>query len=54
MYRCDNCNTVSKSKESLYLVVVETRAVAYKDKAGNTFATGTEIVREEKRCASCK
>lgn len=53
MFRCKLCGEVSKPKEPMTKIVVETRQVAYTNEQGQVTGTGTEIVREAAVCHSC-
>lgn len=57
MYICKNCDTPSKPKEPLNLVVVETRLKTYvnEDEDGNIIrSSGTETIKEVGVCDECK
>lgn len=58
MFVCDKCHKVTRSGEHMTRVVVATRPVSYpprkvSDSEFDPGGIGTEIVREEARCASC-
>lgn len=49
MFRCERCGRVSKPHDKQHRVVVEERAVTYKDGS-----SGHEIVRELRVCGECR
>lgn len=54
MYRCEECNQVSKPGERLNKIVTQTRFARYTDKStGKIVGQGQEIVKEKGLCISC-
>lgn len=57
MYKCKNCDVISKPKEPLNLVVVQTRSTEYtnQDEEGDTVrSSGIETIKEIGVCDECK
>lgn len=57
MFKCQNCNQVSKPNETRKQVVTDTRVRVYQhmDEEGYPYTTqGTEILKEVGVCNECK
>jgi hypothetical protein len=54
MYRCDNCEGLSKPGERINRVIKQVRPVNYIDQTRKILAQGQEIVEEIAICASCQ
>jgi hypothetical protein len=53
MYRCDKCKNVSKPRESMHRVIVQTRDRVYNNADGIEVGRGKETVREIKLDTAC-
>lgn len=54
MYRCQECNQISKPGQRLNKITTQTRFARYTDKStGRIVGQGQEIVKEKGLCLSC-
>jgi hypothetical protein len=53
MFKCQECNKVSKSREKSHKKVIQTRKKEYYDEKQRLIGEGTEIVKEMTVCKDC-
>lgn len=53
MYNCSVCGETQPAKTPSNTIVIETRNVEYRDKAGDFEGAGVETAREVKVCRPC-